>query len=55
MAKKMKSGMKDKRTSAAQNTSVGSGSRPNGGRIKIGTTSAKDPHTLDRSPKNPLK
>ena len=35
--------------SAAQNTSVGSGSRPTASRIKIPSSAPADPHTLGRS------
>lgn len=45
----------DKRSSAPQNTAVGSGSRPNGGRIKIPTTEPKNDRTMERAPKGWLK
>lgn len=48
-------GKGDKRSSAPQNTAVGSGSRPNGGRIKIPTTAPMNEHTLERAPKSWLK
>lgn len=44
-----------KGTSAAQNTSVGSGSRPTKGMEPIPTSAPKEPHTLGRAPKDWLK
>jgi hypothetical protein len=41
--------------SAAQNTAVGSGSRPGGGKIGIDTSAPAEPHTLERAPKGWLK
>ncbi len=37
-----------KGTSAPQNTSVGSGSRPTSSKYKIETSAPSDPHTLGR-------
>lgn len=46
----------DTRKSAPQNTAVGSGSRPNGGRIAIpGSMDGVDPKTLGRSTPGALK
>lgn len=45
----------DKGRSAPQNTAVGSGSRPNGGRIKIPTSAPANEHTLERAPAKWLK
>lgn len=42
-------------TSAKQNTDVGSGSRPTGGRVAIPTSAPADPHTLGRAPPSWLK
>ena len=44
-----------KGTSAAQNTAVGSGSRPTKSKMKIDTSAPMDPHTLGRAPKDSLK
>ena len=44
-----------KGTSAAQNTAVGSGSRPTKSKMKIDTSAPLDPHTLGRAPKDDLK
>lgn len=40
----------DKGTSAKQNTSVGSGSRPTNSTHKIETSAPTNAHTLDRAP-----
>jgi hypothetical protein len=42
-------------TSRPQNTAVGSGSRPNGGKIGIPTSAPAEPHELDRAPPGWLK
>ena len=44
-----------KQTSAPQNTSVGSGSRPTPSKFKIETSAPKEAHGLDRATKNALK
>lgn len=44
-----------KQTSAAQNTSVGSGSRPTASSVKIPTSAPDDPQTLGRAPSGYLK
>lgn len=44
-----------KQTSAAQNTSVGSGSRPTASSVKINTSAPSDPQTLGRAPAGALK
>ena len=47
--------MTDTRSSAKQNTSVGSGSRPVPSKFKIPTSAPMQPHELDRAPKGWLK
>lgn len=42
-------------TSAAQNTAVGSGSRPTKSSMKIDTSAPMDPKTLGRDPGGSLK
>ena len=42
-------------TSAAQNTSVGSGSRPTPSKVKIATSAPTDPHGLGRMSPGALK
>lgn len=42
-------------SSAPQNTAVGSGSRPGGGKIGIPTSAPADAHTLGRAPPGWLK
>lgn len=42
-------------TSKPQNTDVGSGSRPTGGKIGIDTSAPANPHELDRAPAGWLK
>lgn len=44
-----------KQTSAPQNTAVGSGSRPMGGKMTIPTSAPEQPHELDRAPPGWLK
>lgn len=44
-----------KQSSAPQNTSVGSGSRPTASKIKIDTSAPMEPATLGRSTPNALK
>lgn len=44
-----------KQSSAAQNTSVGSGSRPTASSIKIPTSAPSEPATLGRATKGALK
>ena len=46
---------KDVGTSRPQNTAVGSGSRPMGGKVPIETSAPPNPHTLDRAPPSWLK
>lgn len=48
-------GSGDGRSSAPQNTSVGSGSQPTKSRYPLHTSEPTNHHTLDRNPKNPLK
>ena len=58
MMKKSMSGKQQRGTSAPQHTAVGSGSRPNGGKINIPTSAPKDKHGLDgrdKTPHKPLK
>lgn len=45
----------EKGSSASQNTSVGSGSRPTSSSIKIKTSAPHEPHTLGRDVKGSLK
>lgn len=45
----------EKGSSMAQNTSVGSGSRPTTSSVKIPTSAPENPHTLGRDPGNSLK
>lgn len=45
----------DTRTSSPQNTSVGSGSRPTGGKIAIPTSAPTNPKTLGRDVPGSLK
>ncbi len=45
----------DNRSSASQNTAVGSGSRPTPSRMKIPTSAPSQPHELGRAPKGWLK
>ena len=40
--------MAPKQTSAPQNTAVGSGSRPGGGKVMIPTSAPDNAHTLER-------
>lgn len=40
--------MPPKQTSSPQNTSVGSGSRPMGGKVVIETSAPANPHMLER-------
>lgn len=47
--------MPPKQTSAPQNTAVGSGSRPGGGKVMIPTSAPAQPHELDRAPPGWLK
>jgi hypothetical protein len=42
-------------SSAPQNTAVGSGSRPTGGKIGIDTSAPADPRTLGKAPPGWLK
>lgn len=42
-------------SSKPQNTAVGSGSRPMGGKIGIETTAPSEPHDLSRAPPGWLK
>jgi hypothetical protein len=42
-------------TSKPQGTAVGSGSRPDGGKVMIDTTAPSDPRTLGRAPPGWLK
>ena len=42
-------------SSAPQNTAVGSGSRPTGGKIGIEVAAPANPHTLGRAPAGWLK
>ena len=55
MKKKSMGKMGDKGKSSPMHVAVGSGSRPNGGRIKIPSSAPADPHTLERAPKGWLK
>lgn len=41
--------------SMMQNTAVGSGSRPTGGKVAIETSACAQPHKLDRAPPGWLK
>lgn len=43
-------GKGDTRSSAAQNTKVGSGSRPGAAKVSIETTAPANCHTMDRNP-----
>lgn len=47
--------MPPKQTSAPQNTSTGSGSRPNASKITIQTSAPDNAHTLGRAAPNWLK
>lgn len=47
--------MPPKQSSMPQNTAVGSGSRPMGGKVMIETSACAEPHTLDRAPPKWLK
>lgn len=42
-------------SSMPQNTAVGSGSRPQGGKVMIPTSAPSQPHELDRAPPGWLK
>ena len=42
-------------SSAPQNTAVGSGSRPTGGKMGIPSSAPAEPHELDRAPPGWLK
>jgi hypothetical protein len=55
MKKKSMGKMGDKGKSSPMHVAVGSGSRPNGGRIKIPSSAPADNHTLERAPKGWLK
>ena len=44
-----------KKTSAAQNTATGSGSRPTGGKFPIATSAPKHPHKTGRQTPSALK
>ena len=57
MAFKMDKGgtMPPKQSSSPQNTAVGSGSRPGGGKFGIDTTAPAEPRTLGRAPPGWLK
>lgn len=45
----------EKGNSAAQKTSVGSGSRPTASKVKIETSAPKEPQGLSRKPSGSLK
>lgn len=45
----------DSRSSAKQNTAVGSGSRPTKSSIPLEDSAPSNPKTLDRNPPSPLK
>ena len=47
--------MPPKQSSAPQNTAVGSGSRPTGGKMAIETSAPSQPHELNRAPPGWLK
>lgn len=47
--------MPPKQSSAPQNTAVGSGSRPSGGKIDIPTSAPANAHTMGKAPPGWLK